>query len=65
MSGVPQDTVLGPLLFFIYFNNMPSTVSSAIDLFAGDQYIYRSIKNIDECKILQEDDCKISPGNLE
>ena len=34
---------------------MPSTVLSAIGLFADDVYIYRWIRNIDDCKILQED----------
>ena len=34
---------------------MASTVSSTIGLFADDTYIYRSIRNIDDCEILQDD----------
>ena len=55
MSGVSQGTVFGPLLLCIYINNMPSTVSSTIGLFADDRSICRSIRNIDNCKILQEE----------
>ena len=38
-----------------YINDMSSTVSSTIGLFTDDVYIYKSIRNIDDCKIVQED----------
>jgi len=41
--GVPQGTVLGPLLLLVYINDMPLNVSSNIGLFADDAYLYVSI----------------------
>ena len=45
LSGVPQCTVLGPLLFFLYINDMSSNIESEIRLFADDCVCYRQIKD--------------------
>ena len=44
MSGVPQGTVLGPLLFLTYINDLPNHIHSSIRLFADDCVLYREIK---------------------
>ena len=54
-SGVPQGTVLSPLLFLAYINDMPECVNSDIKLFADDSMLYRRIRNDADCHQLQED----------
>ena len=55
LSGVPQGSVLGPLLFLCYINDIISGISSPIKLYADDVLIYRIIDNEDDCKMLQRD----------
>ena len=55
LSGIPQGSVLGPLLFVIYINDMPDTVPSPTYLFADDTKMYRVIRNEMETCHLQTD----------
>ena len=55
MSGVPQGTVVTPLLFFCYINNLPENVSSKDGLYADDVLLYNTIHSKEDCLLLQED----------
>ena len=49
--GVPQDSILGLLIFLIYFNDMPQAVDNELLLYAGDNCLVfqqRNIKTIEE-----------------
>ena len=55
LSGVPQGSVLGPILFLLYVNDIPNLIKSGIKMFADDVKVYRAVQNEDDCKELQED----------
>ena len=58
-SGVPQGTVLGPLMFLVYINDINENITSSVRLFADDCVIYKSITTLEDAKQLQEDLYKI------
>ena len=55
VSGVPQGTVLGPLLFSLYISNISADIESEIRLFADDCVCFREIKEIEDTVKIQKD----------
>ena len=54
-SGVPQGSVLGPLLFLLFVNDLPCSTDSVVKLYVDDILMFRSIKNPSDYQALQND----------
>ena len=55
ISGVPQGSVLGPLLFLIFINDLDENILCRLKKFADDTKLYREISSTNDCQTLQED----------
>ena len=42
-SGMPQGSVLGPVLFIMYDNDLPDTIHSSIQMFADDTNVFNKL----------------------
>ena len=55
VSGVPQGSVLGSLLFILYINDLPDELNSSCLMFADDSKVFRTIASDEDMVLLQED----------
>ena len=53
--GIPPGSVLGPLLFIPFINDLPDGIKSDVYLFADDTKIFRNITDGEDKEILQDD----------
>jgi len=52
LSGIPQGSVLGSILFVIFINDLPDVVSSTAKIFADDTKLFREIRTIEDHDVL-------------
>ena len=55
IQSLPQESVLGLILFLIFINDLTDNIKSSVRLFANDCVLYRKIHSLQDCLILQED----------
>ena len=61
LAGVPQGSILGPILFLIYINDLPNNLESLAKLFADDTSLFSTVYNpYKSAKLLNDDLLKIS-----
>ena len=60
ISGVPQGSILGPLLFIMYINDLVDITKLDLYLYADDAKVMNIIKNYQDCLLLQTEVDKIA-----
>ena len=53
---MPQGSILGPLLFILYVNDIKTVIShSYLKMFADDLILYKKVASVGDCELLQWD----------
>ena len=55
LSGIPQGSVLGPILFVIYINDLPDVLEGCVKIFADDTKVFTHIQEPKDGEVLQRD----------
>ena len=48
IAGAPQGSILGPLLFIVYINDLPNELKSSTKIFADDTSLFTIVKDKNE-----------------
>jgi ribonucleases P/MRP protein subunit RPP40 len=59
-SGIPQGSVLGPLLFVLYVNDITTLLTSSVKLFANETKIWRLMRTEEDERIMRADTDKLN-----